>query len=84
MIGKTAHWIAKHPKTVVLAATLLLIPAVIGFIATRVNYDILTYLPKDLDSVKGEQILDETFGIHSRIMDVEGQKLILGGSKHED
>ena len=35
-------------------------------------------------SIITEDILDETFGIHSRIVEVEGQKIILGGSKHED
>lgn len=61
MIDKMAGFIARHPKTILIAATLLLIPAVVGFVTTRINYDILTYLPKDLNSVKGEQILDKTF-----------------------
>ncbi len=61
MIDKMAGFIARHPKTILIAATLLLIPAVIGFVTTRINYDILTYLPKDLNSVQGEQILDKTF-----------------------
>ncbi len=56
-----ARWISKHPKTVVLIATLLLIPSVFGYIKTTINYDILTYLPEKLDSVKGERILDENF-----------------------
>lgn len=58
---KIALWEARHPKTVVLIAVLLLIPSIIGFLATRVNYDIMSYLPDTLDSVKGEQVLDETF-----------------------
>lgn len=56
-----ARWISKHPKTVILIATLLLIPSIFGYIKTTINYDILTYLPEKLDSVKGERILDETF-----------------------
>ena len=58
---KIALWEAKHPKTVLLFALLLLIPAAIGFLLTRVNYDILSYLPDDLPSVQGERVLDETF-----------------------
>ena len=58
---KYALWGAKHPKTVLMAALLLLIPALIGFVCTRVNYDVLSYLPDDLPAVQGEQILDEVF-----------------------
>ena len=56
-----AKFIAYHPKTITIIAVLLLIPAAIGYINTFVNYDILSYLPGDLDSVKGENELDETF-----------------------
>lgn len=58
---KIALWEAKHPKTVLLLALLLLIPALIGFACTGVNYDILSYLPDELESMQGEQVLDETF-----------------------
>ena len=58
---KLALWEAQHPKTVLLFALLLCIPAFIGFVCTRVNYDILSYLPDDLPSVQGELVLDETF-----------------------
>lgn len=58
---KIALWEANHPKTVLIAAMLLLVPALIGFICTGVNYDILSYLPDELESVQGEQVLDETF-----------------------
>ena len=58
---KLALWEAKHPRTVLMAALLLLIPALIGFVCTRVNYDVLSYLPDDLPAVQGEQILDEVF-----------------------
>lgn len=58
---KIALWEAKHPKTVLTAALLLLIPALLGFLGTKVNYDILSYLPDDLEAVQGEQVLDETF-----------------------
>ncbi len=61
MINKFSMWITKHPKTVILIAVLLVIPSVLGFIFTPVNYDILSYLPEGLDSVKGINILDEDF-----------------------
>ena len=41
---------------------MLLIPATIGYINTRVNYDILYYLPDDIETMKGQDILVEEFG----------------------
>lgn len=61
MIQKIAKWEACHPKLVITFAVLLLIPAVIGFLCTGVNYDILSYLPEDLESVQGNGVLDKTF-----------------------
>lgn len=53
--------IAKHRKLVLLIAVLLLLPSIYGTIRTKINYDILTYLPEDLDSVKGQEILNNVF-----------------------
>lgn len=61
MIDKIAKGIANHPKIVLLVCLLLLIPSAIGYFNTNINYDILTYLPEDLDSVQGERVLDQTF-----------------------
>ncbi len=61
MINSMAKWITNHTKTVILIAVLLLIPSVLGMIFTPVNYDILSYLPTELDSVKGINILDKDF-----------------------
>lgn len=58
---KLSKWIAYHPKTVLIVCLILIIPSVIGYFATGVNYDILSYLPENIESVQGEQILDETF-----------------------
>jgi predicted RND superfamily exporter protein len=58
---KFGLFIAKHRKLVLIVAILLLIPSVYGFVTTKINYDILTYLPKDLDSTKGQEILDKDF-----------------------
>lgn len=56
-----ADFISHHPKLITLIAILLMIPSAIGYINTYVNYDLLSYLPEELDSVKGEVELDETF-----------------------
>ena len=61
MLERIAKGLTKKPKLVVLIALLLLIPSGIGFAATRVNYDILTYLPQELESSQGEQLLEEPF-----------------------
>ena len=61
MINRLADRITKRPKIVILVALLLLIPSFLGMIFTPVNYDILSYLPEELDSVKGINILDDEF-----------------------
>ncbi|MBE6828151.1 MAG: antibiotic ABC transporter permease [Ruminococcaceae bacterium] len=58
---KLALWEAQHPKIVILIALALLVPAILGFALTRINYDIMSYLPDSVESVQGEAILDETF-----------------------
>ena len=55
------QWIAKHRVLVLIFAVLLLIPAVFGYVGTRVNYDILTYLPEDIDTMIGQDILIDQF-----------------------
>ncbi|MCR5417690.1 MAG: MMPL family transporter, partial [Lachnospiraceae bacterium] len=40
----------------------LLVPSAIGYFATRINYDVLAYLPKDIDTMVGQEILKEDFG----------------------
>ena len=47
---KLARAIVKMRRLILIAAVLLLIPAAVGAIATPINYDILSYLPQDLDS----------------------------------
>lgn len=56
-----AKWITHNTKKVILISLILLIPALLGMIFTPVNYDILSYLPDELDSVKGINILDKDF-----------------------
>ena len=54
--------VAEHRILVLVLAVLLLIPAVLGNFATRINYDILTYLPDEIDTMQGQDILMEQFG----------------------
>lgn len=58
---KISKFIAYHPKLIIIVALLLIIPSALGYFSTFVNYDILSYLPDELDSVKGEVELDKTF-----------------------
>ena len=59
---KLGEWIAKHRVLILIISVLLLIPSAIGFLNTRVNYDILSYLPKDINTMIGQDILKEDFG----------------------
>ena len=59
---KFGKWIVKHRIIILILSVLLLIPSVIGMAVTRVNYDILSYLPKDIETMKGQDILLEDFG----------------------
>ncbi|MCQ2407833.1 MAG: MMPL family transporter [Oscillospiraceae bacterium] len=59
---KLGEWIAKHRVLILIVSVLLLIPSAIGFLNTRVNYDILSYLPKDINTMIGQDILKEDFG----------------------
>ena len=60
---KLGEWIAKMRILILLAGALLLIPSVIGIVGTRVNYDLLSYLPDSLETVRGQQILTDDFGM---------------------
>ncbi|WP_213818837.1 efflux RND transporter permease subunit [Garciella nitratireducens] len=54
-------FISKHKIMIIIVALLLVIPATLGAMITPINYDILSYLPQDLDSMLGQNILDKTF-----------------------
>lgn len=68
VIEKLAHKLTRRPKLVVIIAVALLIPSLLGAAATRINYDILSYLPQDLDSAKGEHLLEEPFHMAATTM----------------
>ena len=54
--------VVKHRRIIFLVSVLLLIPSILGFINTRINYDMLTYLPSDMDTMKGQDLLMDDFG----------------------
>ena len=54
--------VVKLRGLILILSVLLLIPSVIGFLNTRINYDILYYLPDDIETMKGQDILLEDFG----------------------
>ena len=60
---KFGKWIAKHKVLIVIISMLLLIPSFLGMAATRVNYDILSYLPDSLETVEGQDIMVDEFGM---------------------
>ena len=54
---KVGKWIAKHRILMLIIGVLLIIPSVIGIAKTKVNYDLLSYLPDHLETVKWHDIL---------------------------
>ncbi len=55
-------FIVKYRKIILALAVVLIIPAIIGFLNTRVNYDMLTYLPDSMETVQGQKELLDSFG----------------------
>ena len=60
---KLGNAICKHRRLILIIALLLLIPSIIGMKATKINYDILVYLPEDVETIQGENILSEEFNM---------------------
>ena len=65
---KLSEVIVKLRYVILIAAIALLIPSGIGYLKTRVNYDILTYLPKDIETMQGQDILLDQFGTGSFVL----------------
>lgn len=59
---KLGKKIVKYRIPILIISFLLLIPSGISYINTRINYDILSYLPEDIDTMKGQEILTDEFG----------------------
>ena len=60
---KFGELICKYRKVILVIAIILIIPAIIGMKLTRINYDILVYLPDNIETIKGENILSEEFNM---------------------
>ena len=60
---KFAKFIANHSVLILVISFLLLVPAIYCYVNTRINYDILVYLPDSVDTIKGENILTDDFGL---------------------
>ena len=72
---KFGKGVVKFRVPILIISFLLLIPAALGYFKTRVNYDILTYLPKDIETMKGQDILLDQFGSGSfSFLVVEGMQ----------
>ncbi len=63
MLSRLAHAIVKGRKAILAVAALLLVFAVFGIMNSKINYDMLSYLPQDLDSTKGFKVLNEDFAL---------------------
>lgn len=59
---KFGELVVKHKVLILVVGVLLIIPSALGFINTRVNYDILSYLPGDIDTMVGQDVLKDEFG----------------------
>ena len=57
-----AKAVVKHRIAILIIALILLVPSTLGMLTTRINYDMLTYLPEDMDTVIGQDYLMEDFG----------------------
>ena len=77
---KISRFVTKRPILIIVLSLILLIPSLIGYIFTEVNYNILSYLPENLDSVKGQQVLTDVYNIESTTMviveDMQPKKVV--------
>lgn len=62
MMIKLSKAIVKHRLLILIIVAVLIIPSVIGMAGTRINYDMLSYLPDDIETIEGQDILLKDFG----------------------
>lgn len=62
---KISKWITNHSVLILTIFLILFIPSIYGYVNTDINYDILSYLPSDIETIEGQNILTEKFGIGS-------------------
>ena len=60
---KVGKKIVKFRVPILILSIILFIPAVWGYVNTRINYDVLTYLPEDIETMQGQEIMTNDFGI---------------------
>lgn len=60
---KFSDFISKNNILILIIGILLLIPSIYGYVNTKINYDILVYLPENIETIKGEEILTNDFGL---------------------
>ena len=58
---KFGERVVKYRHLILIVVIILLIPSLLGYLGTRTNYDMLSYLPKDMESVKGQDLLMKEF-----------------------
>ena len=75
---KLGKKIVKYRAAILAISFLLLIPSVLGYVNTRINYDVLTYLPEDIETMQGQDIMVEDFGCGAFSM------LIVDGMENKD
>ena len=75
---KFGKFIVKHRVLIILVSLALLVPSAFGYLHTRINYDILSYLPGDIETMKGQDILLDEFGTGGFSM------VVLEGMDHKD
>ena len=69
-MNKLRKIIVKHRVLILILAVLLLIPSAFGYFNTRVNYDILYYLPDEIETMVGQDILKDEFGKGAFAMEI--------------
>ena len=62
-MNKFGDFVCKHKILILIIALIMLVPSLVGYVKTKVNYDILRYLPSDIDTRKGEKIVTDDFNM---------------------
>lgn len=75
---KFGRGVVKCRVLILILSVALLVPSAIGYLHTRVNYDILSYLPSEIETMKGQEILKDDFGIGAFSL------CVVEGMEHKD
>ena len=59
---RVTKWLVRHRVLVIILCLAMMVPSVLGMAATKTKFDLLYYLPQDLETVKGQEILLQDFG----------------------